>query len=204
VVTVPKLYYWGFKARSFFPVCAASCAGVEIEWEQQPAWPELKPEAPFGQMPFVKHGDVTIAQTNAIARYFAKLGGGSLLGSSDADFGISEMLIEESSDLTMLLIKAHYGNGEGHDRAAGYNNFFQTTLPPQLAHLEKLVHGNKFTGELVLGEVAIYCNFNIIAEIEPSFLDATPNLKAFYTRMHELEPIKKVHSTFQMGIYFQR
>lgn len=47
-----------------------------------------------------------MAQSNGILRYVAKLAG--LQGDTNAEMALSEMLIEESTDLTNLLIRANY------------------------------------------------------------------------------------------------
>ncbi len=82
-------------------------------------FPELKKTLPFGQLPYLVDGDVKIAQSNAILRYVARKAG---LDGSDSDdkFGLSEMLIEESTDISNLIGKANYA----HDKIGAYNDLF--------------------------------------------------------------------------------
>ena len=50
----------------------------------------------YDQVPYLVHGDVKLAQSNAILRYIAKLA--KLQGDSDVEYSHSEQLIEEALD----------------------------------------------------------------------------------------------------------
>jgi len=76
--------------------CLSSSNGPEI----------LKAESPFGQLPFLDHGDFKLGQSMAIARFAARKA--DLSGDNDHDFAMSEQLIEEQNDLYNVLAKAHY------------------------------------------------------------------------------------------------
>ena len=54
-------------------------------------WEALKPTLPFSQLPFLEHGSVKIAQSNAILRYIAEIA--NLNGDTPAEYAFSEMLI---------------------------------------------------------------------------------------------------------------
>lgn len=82
-------------------------------------FPELKPTLPFGQLPYLEDGDVKIAQSNAILRYVARKAGLNA-DENDSNYGLSEMLIEEATDITNLIGKANYA----HDKTAAYNELF--------------------------------------------------------------------------------
>jgi glutathione S-transferase len=62
--------------------------------------------SPFGQLPYLEFGDLRIGQSGAIARFAARQAG--LQGDNDADFAVSEQLIEEFQDLFNIVAKAHY------------------------------------------------------------------------------------------------
>ena len=51
---------------SFFvqlPILLCYAGGIEFEWDQTGGnWPAKKAECTFGQLPFVEHGDLKIAQ----------------------------------------------------------------------------------------------------------------------------------------------
>mmetsp|Transcript_16772 Transcript_16772/g.28531 ORF Transcript_16772/g.28531 Transcript_16772/m.28531 type:complete len:197 (+) Transcript_16772:46-636(+) len=180
----PKIFYWGIKARAQLAVLIGQFATDGFEWEQSPDWPGMKPETPFGQLPYLVDGDVKIAQSNAIARYLARKY--NLQGESDADFGLSESLIEEQSDLLTLVFTANYSD----NKEEAYNKVFSETYPKQLEYLENLLQNDFFTTELTAGSLAIFSAFNIALDLESSLLDKFPKLKAFYDRVAALPQIK--------------
>ncbi len=78
---------------------------------------------PFGQLPCFQHGDLKVAQSNAILRVIGRRAGTA--GDTERDFAFSEMLIEESNDLFNLLVKANYSA----DKAKAYNDLFAAGGP---------------------------------------------------------------------------
>ena len=130
-----SLYYWPIKARAYASLVAAKLCGFEITEVHDFDLGALKSQLPFGQvcflllrfnmfsthlalsnqLPFLVHGDVKLAQSNAIFRYvvnslskivfyFFEYNGnnfsqktqsrGMLVGCSDEDCALSEMLTE--------------------------------------------------------------------------------------------------------------
>lgn len=51
------LNYWGIKARGYLPAVIAAVGGVALEWNKTPDWPGLKPNSPFGQLPYLTGPD---------------------------------------------------------------------------------------------------------------------------------------------------
>ena len=110
---------------------------------------------------------------------------GGLQGDTDAEFGLSEMLIEQSNDLLNLLIKAHYGGS----RNADYDALFAAggKWEQQCQFLEKLFpegedyFNSKPTGHKRLsGGIAVAAVLDIALGVNPAALDATPKLKKFH------------------------
>jgi glutathione S-transferase len=180
----PTLYYWGIKARGQLAVLLGRYSGQEFEWNRTPDWPGLKPETPFGQLPLLVDGEVKIAQSNAIARYLGRKYG--LQGNSDADFALSELLIEEQVDLNNIVFKANYSPNKNES----FDKVFAEEYPAQLAFLEKLLTNDFFTSELTTGSLAIFNAFNLALDLQPTLLDNYPKLKAFYERVSALPAIK--------------
>ena len=90
---------------------------------------------PFGQLPYLVHGNVKIAQSGAIIRYFAKLS--NLDGSTMQEFGISDMLIEEYQDIFAALSRCNYNP----DKANAYSMALAEggVINKQFAFLENLL-----------------------------------------------------------------
>lgn len=102
---------------------------------------EAKPWLPFGQFPYLTHGNVRIAQSGAIMRYVAMKAG--LDGrEDDVDFARSQMLLEEHQDLYTLYTNAMH-SPEG--RVAGFQALFAAGSPlhQQLRYLERILDGKE-------------------------------------------------------------
>ena len=94
------------QARSYGAMAVAQAAGLKVKHTDNPDLAGLKPELPFGQLPYLVDGDVKVAQSLAILRYLARKGG--LQGDDDKGFAFSEMLIQEMEDCFTMLAKANY------------------------------------------------------------------------------------------------
>jgi len=172
-----KLYYWNVKARGQLPALLLSIGNLDHEWVRNPDWPAMKDQTPFGQLPVLKDGDLTIGQSMAIARYIAHKGG---LQGEGKDFAVSEMMIEEQNDLYNALAKAMYAPS---DKPAAWKNALEVEIPKHFALIEKLLHGEHFGSKLTAGDVAIWSILNIILDLNAHALDAFPKLKAFYEKL---------------------
>lgn len=155
-----------------------------MEWIGDFDLAAMKPELPFGQAPYIVHGDVKLAQSNAILRYVARIAG--LSGDNDAEFALSEMLIEEATDLYNMMVKANYSS----DKGAAYTEMFAGPFKTQLEYLEKLLPGGETpyfkAGEKRLaGGIAIASAIDLACGMEPPLVDwmatNTPKLSAFMT-----------------------
>ena len=88
-------------AHSVKPCDTRVCAhrllgGIEIETPQT-AWPDFKPNTMFGQLPHLRVDGLEISQSMAIARVLSRRA--KLEGASEADFAMSEMLLEQFCDI---------------------------------------------------------------------------------------------------------
>ena len=101
----PILVYFNVHSRGDF--CQAFFWATnfpyENDYDSANSWPEKKDEMPFGQIPVLKHGDVTIAQGGAINRYCAKLAG--LYPEDDVEAAICDMYMEEMMDIFVEIYK---------------------------------------------------------------------------------------------------
>eukprot|EP00048_Salpingoeca_helianthica_P014648 m.222784 g.222784 ORF g.222784 m.222784 type:complete len:197 (-) comp16101_c0_seq1:112-702(-) len=195
-MAAPTLHYWGFKARAHLPVLVAAFAEQPLNWNKTPEWPGMKDKTPFGQLPYLEDGDVKIAQSMAIARYLARKY--KLDGETLTEFAASEQLVEESTDLYTLTAKANYAP----DKAAAYAKLFAEDVPRHLAFLEKLLHGTTFTGKVLLGDLAVFAILNTLVDLEPTALDKTPKVKAFYDHVLAIPSINAAVSA--VPAYFKR
>lgn len=196
-----KLYYWGIKARSYAIMVVAKAGGLDIEYDMNPDLPGLKPILPFGQLPYYEGHGVKIAQGCAILRFIGHKAG--LNGATDQERALSEMLIEENSDLFNSLAKANSAT----DKAQAYNDLFAEGgyFKTQLAYLEKIHSGEGpffINGDKrCTGGYALACILDMSVTLEPTLLDGFPKIKAFYTAMLALPEFADAKG---MGMYFAR
>ncbi len=95
----PCLIYWELHGRSDF--CQAMLVAGNVEYDLDTAtanaWPAGKDESPFGQIPILNHGDLTLAQGGALNRYCARLAG--LYPDGPVEASICDMYMEEMMDI---------------------------------------------------------------------------------------------------------
>jgi hypothetical protein len=218
------------KARNYASLALAQQAGIEIKQEvanlQDPAFKE---SLPFGQVPFLVHGDVKVAQSGAIFRYLARLASkwhsGSVCfgitsffdvclhemltdmqGDTPEEFALSEMLTEEAVDIFNLMGKAHYSGS----RNGSYDELFASggAFERQCQFLERMFpEGQDFfnakpTGHKKLaGGIAIASVLDIAVGIHPTCLDATPKLKKFHALLMGTPAFAGIR---ELGNYYKR
>jgi glutathione S-transferase len=125
--------------------------GILLAENTNPDMAAMKPNLPFGQLPFLEDGpSVKIAQSGAVIRYVAhkaKLDGRE----NDADFAMSEMLIEEMQDLVTLMTNA-FRSPIG--RVEAFLKLFAPDGPMrvQLDYLEKLIGEYQFCSRPLAGD----------------------------------------------------
>lgn len=189
-----KLTYFGVKAKGLLPMLVAEVGGIPYEWEKvdMADWPAMKDSTPFGQLPVMDDGDVHIAQSNAIALYLAKKA--NLLGSEDADFATSAMLLCQYEDMFNAFIKGYYGP----NKEADVDAYLANGLPASLQKLEGLLSGS-FTNERTVGELAIFSLLNIMKDMDAACLDAFPAVTAFYDHLLKDAKIAKFFADEKEG-----
>jgi len=173
-----KIYYWPVMNRASYAVLALETAGIPYEWVQTCELSELKPKSPFGQLPYLEHGNLKLSQGQAITRYIADLG--NLTGAPGEEYAISEMLMEEHADISVEVNKAFYAE----DKPAAWKNFLEKVVPHHFGLLEKLLAGrDRFTANLTVGELCVWQDLHLIAR-----------LKSIATTNGEPTPIPNTHA----------
>lgn len=195
------------KARNYMPLAVAAHAGIPVTLKSDFDLAAMKADGtlPFGQVPYFVHGNVKMAQSGAIVRYCAKIGG--LEGSTTEEYVLSEQLIEEAQDIFSLFRDAHYpANG---DKVASFNALFGEARDGKFyKHLENLERlkpdGSVFfnSGDKRLaGGICIAVVLDIAVRLEPTCLDESPKMKAFYEAMIALPCFDGIRD---MNMYFSR
>jgi len=128
-------------------------------------------EAPFGQLPLLMCDGYVLGQSIAIVNSVARRG--HLLGESDKELDLGQMLIQEYNDIYDAL---------GRAKSTGnWVDAIELQLPKQAAYLERLLlHNGTFTGRFLVGEACIFAALHLALDVAPKMLDQTPNLRRFY------------------------
>ena len=169
----------------FEEVSAADYFGV--------GWPEAKAQTAFGQLPLMDVDGKQIFQTGAQCRYAARLAGlvpgEGFLDAAYAD-SIYETAVEMSNSPTNVnpIVNIYKGEKFETEKAA----FFEV-FPQKLADLAKQL-GEK---DYFCGSAPAYCDFavwhhmDLALLLEPTALDAHPNVKSLYARVAALPGVKE-------------
>ena len=183
-----------------------TAGNVDFKWDTEFDLGALKADGtlPFGQLPYIEDGDAKMAQGWGCVRYAARKAG--LQGDNDAEFALSEMLIEEAHDLYDLMAKAMYAEG---DKAAAWADCVEK-LKAQYAYLEKLLPGDspyfKAGDKRLAGGICVACliDLNVLclgADLSDWMPSNVPKLTAFFNAMKELPCLKNFES---MNPYFKK
>ena len=112
----------------------------------------------------------------AIARYCAKL---AKLEGEGADWATSQMMMEESNDISNLYVAAKY-RGEAPDTHANWEKAIKEDVPKHLTALEgKITESGFFGSKMCAGDIAIASAINVGCD---NGLDLAPfpKLQAMY------------------------
>lgn len=105
-------------------------------------------------------------------------------------------MLHKAADLFNLIVKANYSP----DKAVAYTELFSTdgAFAKQLAFLERIlqVEGKKFAGDY-----AIAALLDMAVTLEPTILDAFPNVKGFTASLLATPAFNGVKD---LPMYFQR
>lgn len=198
--------YWSLNARATAAATVAALGGVNLTWDSDLAntWPAPKGQAPFGQLPILKVGDNTFAQSAALVRILAKLG--KVQGDDVRSFGISEMITEEAVDIFSGMAKSKYAA----DSAAEYTKYFTEYLPAQYAYLDKLISDDGFFAgaQALQGDAALWAALYLVercnAGLAATALATAPKLTAWKARFEAIDSIQALKPTLDArGAYFE-
>jgi len=107
----PTLVYWELCGRGDIAKCLFYAGNIEFDLDTENAnsWPAYKDQCPFGQIPVLKHGPVTLAQGGAINRYVARLAG--LYPLDPVEASKCDMIMEECMEIFAGLFKVRSDGG---------------------------------------------------------------------------------------------
>jgi glutathione S-transferase len=149
-------------------------------------WPTKKATTPFGQMPLLQVGGVTIAQSGAIERYIAKQA--KLYGSNDLEAAQIDMIVEGVNDARKDFFGVQFNKDE-NERNAKYAAYGKDQLARWCGQLTALLKANGGGNGYFVGNSATYADihfYRFFDEIQakyPNEFKAYPELSALIARV---------------------
>jgi len=196
----PKIKIVYFKVRAKTEALKMILSASRIPYEEVSVedyfgvgWPEAKALCAFGQLPVMEVDGKPIYQTGAQCRYAAKLAGlvpgEGFLDAAYAD-SVYEAAVEMSNSPTNInpIVNIYSGEKFEAEKAAFFESF-----PDKLANLAKQL-GEK---DYFCGSSPAYCDFavwhhlDMALLLEPTALDAHPNMQSFHTRVGGLPGVQE-------------
>jgi len=179
------LRYFNLRGRAEVLRLAFAQAGIEYtdtSFERE-KWPEMKPTAPFGQVPILietsAEGTHVIPQSLAILRHIGRIG--NLYGKNEYEHTRVDYLLDEIADWRAKFNEAVYYPNFCKDK-----NLVQKYLAEQLPHyaplIEKQVHDNGLLvgDSITIADIAAYSFVQYHLDLEAKCLDAYPKLKLLF------------------------
>ncbi|WAR06946.1 GSTP1-like protein [Mya arenaria] len=182
-----QLYYFQLRGRAQAIRYLLIDNGLEYEEiNVGPEWAtKWKAETPFGQCPMIKDGDLKLAQSCAILRYFGRKAGidpSDLVSAARVD-----MINDHEEDIRNAYVKLIYQNYD-----AGKADFVKDAAA-KVKFLEDLFKagGNEFIlSKISWADYNLFDLLDILCILSPGFLDQSPSLKAYYDRIAARPAIK--------------
>ncbi|ELR19767.1 glutathione transferase family protein [Acanthamoeba castellanii str. Neff] len=171
-VTKPTLTYFNLFGRAEVPRLLLEDAGVDYDFVPVTNWPELKSQLTasgklaFGQTPLYEEPDgLTLVQSAAIARHLARKYGYN--GSNAHEEALIDQAKEGVTDVYTAIAKVIFGT-PADQQAEAKAKLVKETMPPQLAHFEKLLQRNGSNGYLV-GSKLSYADLSLWVALQLVF-----------------------------------
>jgi len=175
----------GELSRWIFAVAKQPYTDDRVKWED---WPALKPTTPFGQLPLLTVGDVTLCQSNIIASYLARtfnLAGDSPLEQSKTAMIV--MCVEDAYDKLTPLISEK----DADKKAAIKKQYTDEKAPEFLKYFDELLKANGGGDGYFVGKKLTYADLALVVYLHESAevfdvvvnIDNFPKLKELKTRV---------------------
>lgn len=155
-----KLFYFTYRGRgevSRLLLAASGQAWDDVRFSGE-EWPKYKPNAPFGQAPYLEHEGKTYCQSVAIGNFLARLYG--FYGKTSLDAVVIDQVVQTIQDLWLELVKIYYEKDDGKKNELT-EKLRTEHLPKYLNFFKKLLKENNsnrfFVGkQLSLADIALY------------------------------------------------
>ncbi|KAK7102218.1 glutathione S-transferase 1-like [Littorina saxatilis] len=160
-----KLVYFNLRGRAEFIRLMLAAAGQKydeqlVSFEE---WPKLKPNTPFGSLPYIEYKGKTYGQSTAIGPFLAREFG--LYGKTNADgCRIAEVSGLWEDQLTGGLVKSRFGKTDA-EKAEAVKKALEEDMPRFFGYYEKFLKENGSSG-FIVGKALSMADFYIYDMID--------------------------------------
>ncbi len=148
---------------------------------------QIKSTTPFGQVPMLKIGGVTIAQSSAIERAAARLA--KLYGSSDIEAAQIDMIVGSVLDTNQKYSQIVNQIKDEAEKKAKVEEFFKSEFPKWAQYFTTHLKANASQSEWFVGksisyaDLSFYHYFEKLTKADPAAITPFPELKAHLERI---------------------
>jgi len=195
-----KLRY--FNARGKAEVIRLIFALADVSYEderfERSEWPgDIKKtiDLPFGQLPTLTIDGEVYCQVLPLTRYLAEKYGFS--GKTDLDKLRADMIVHCIEDTLMQIVKVRVET-DAVKKSTLLKKFTEEDLPASFVNLEKMLVRNKGGDGYFVGDSLTWADLTLfqhvtswlpLIDIDPSFINGYPKLKALVERVRKNEKI---------------
>uniref|UniRef100_A0A1I7YRV2 glutathione transferase n=2 Tax=Steinernema glaseri TaxID=37863 RepID=A0A1I7YRV2_9BILA len=172
-------------------------AGVEFEDNriEQEAWPALKPNTPFGQLPVLEFDGKVLAQSYAIYRYLANEFG--FAGKCNFEKAIVDMIADSQKDFG-IEVREYFRVAAGMAEGDASKLYEEKVKPAAARHLPLLVKYLKESGSgffvksgVTWVDLLIVEQLNTFKNFQSDILNEYPELDKFIETVRSLPQLKE-------------
>jgi len=160
-----KLTYFSGRGRAEITRWIFAEAGIEFEDNRIEGkdWGKLKDSTPYGQLPLLEVDGVTLAQSSAIERYAARLGG--VAGKNDLENAKADSIVEALHDAIKNFMAAAFTKDKD-EQAKLFTAYWAGDWAKWGAILEKVLKSNNEGKGYFVGDGVTFADlhFGVIAE----------------------------------------
>ena len=186
-----ELYYFPIRGRG--EVARLMCVANGAEYtETAPEYSAMKADKdnyPFGQLPRLVDGDISLAQSNAIIRYLARKF--NMYGQSQAEMAKVDILLDCVEDWRMCYIKFIYGNKASDEAKPEFMQQFNTHAENINRYIAKGANPFVLGAEPSAADLALYDICWLVLRQDSNFLESHAALKALFEAVEAIPGIKK-------------
>jgi glutathione S-transferase len=160
-----KLTYFAGRGRAEITRWIFAEAGIEFEDNRIEGkdWGKLKDSTPYGQLPLLEVDGVTLAQSSAIERYAARLGG--VAGKNDLENAKADSIVEALHDAVKNFMTAAFTKDKD-EQAKLFTAYWSGDWVKWGGILEKVLKANNEGKGYFVGDSVTFADlhFGVIAE----------------------------------------